>query len=99
MIELRLYLSNIPSKSDSHINELKEILKSEFNNQFSLKIINVLTNTKLVNQDKIIATPTLVKINPPPVKKIIGDYCNHNNVLFLTGLLRNTDDDTTAVKL
>ncbi len=64
-----------------------------------LEWAHVLINTKLVNQDKILATPTLVKINPPPVKKIIGDYSNQKNVLLLMGLLEKEDGNTTDVKL
>jgi len=52
-----------------------------------LKVIDVLKNPQLAEEDKILATPTLSKILPPPVRRIIGDLSDRERVLIGLDLL------------
>jgi circadian clock protein KaiB len=45
-------------------------------------VIDVLKQPQLAEDDKILATPTLIKILPPPVARIIGDLSNKEKVLL-----------------
>jgi circadian clock protein KaiB len=47
----------------------------------------VITNPQLAEEDKILATPTLAKVLPPPVRKIIGDLSDRQKVLIGLDLL------------
>jgi circadian clock protein KaiB len=47
----------------------------------------VLKNPQLAEEDKILATPTLAKILPPPVRRIIGDLSDRERVLIGLDLL------------
>ena len=60
---------------------LNSILEEEFQGVYALKVIDVLKNPQLAEEDKILATPTLSKILPPPVRKIIGDLSDRERVL------------------
>ena len=42
----------------------------------------MLENPKLAQNEKIIATPTLVKELPPPTRRIVGDLSDTENVLL-----------------
>ena len=66
---------------------LKDILEQEFQGVYALKVIDVLKNPQLAEEDKILATPTLSKILPPPVRKIIGDLSDREKVLIGLDLL------------
>ena len=44
-------------------------------------------NPQLAEEDKILATPTLSKILPPPVRRIIGDLSYRERVLIGLDLL------------
>jgi circadian clock protein KaiB len=66
---------------------LKNILEQEFKGIYTLKVIDVLKNPQLAEEDKILATPTLSKILPPPVRKIIGDLSDRERVLIGLDLL------------
>lgn len=66
---------------------LKNILEQEFKGVYTLKVIDVLKNPQLAEEDKILATPTLSKILPPPVRKIIGDLSDRERVLIGLDLL------------
>lgn len=66
---------------------LNTILEQEFQGVYALKVIDVLKNPQLAEEDKILATPTLAKILPPPVRKIIGDLSDREKVLIGLDLL------------
>ena len=66
---------------------LHEILENEFKGIYALKVIDVLKNPQLAEEDKILATPTLAKILPPPVRRIIGDLSDRERVLVGLDLL------------
>ena len=66
---------------------LHEILENEFKGVYALKVIDVLKNPQLAEEDKILATPTLSKILPPPVRRIIGDLSDRERVLIGLDLL------------
>jgi hypothetical protein len=51
-----------------------------------IKIIDVLQDPQAAEDDKIIATPTLVKEFPQPLRKMIGDLSNTEKVLMGLGL-------------
>ena len=42
----------------------------------------MLKHPNLAEEDKILATPTLTKVLPPPVRKIIGDLSSIEKVLL-----------------
>ena len=54
---------------------------------YALKVIDVLKNPQLAEEDKILATPTLSKILPPPVRRIIGDLSARERELIGLDLL------------
>ena len=65
----------------------REILENEFKGVYALKVIDVLKQPQLAEEDKILATPTLAKILPPPVRRIIGDLSDREKVLIGLDLL------------
>jgi circadian clock protein KaiB len=88
---LKLYITGKTSRSEKAIHNLKNICKSKFNDEYELVIIDVLDSPELAEQDKIMATPTLIKVLPPPIRKIIGDLSDTQKVLI--GLdLKNVKD-------
>ncbi|MCX5938602.1 MAG: circadian clock protein KaiB [Cyanobium sp. LacPavin_0920_WC12_MAG_62_9] len=74
---------------------LRNILETEFLGVYALKVIDVLKNPQLAEEDKILATPTLAKILPPPVRRIIGDLSDRERVLIGLDLLYDelTEED------
>jgi circadian clock protein KaiB len=83
---LKLYVTGQTANSAKAIENLKDILKNGLNDICKLKVIDVLKNPQLAEEDKIMATPALVKVLPPPVKKIIGDLSNKEKVLLCLNL-------------
>ena len=79
---LKLYVTGHTANSTKAIANIKGIFKNGLNNLYKLKVIDVVKNPRLAEEDKILATPALVKVLPPPVRKIIGDLSNRERVLL-----------------
>lgn len=84
---LKLYVAGNTPNSLRALKILKNILEHELQGVYALKVIDVLKNPQLAEEDKILATPTLSKILPPPVRKIIGDLSDRERVLIGLDLL------------
>jgi circadian clock protein KaiB len=84
---LKLYVAGNTPNSVRALRTLKNILEEEFKGVYALKVIDVLKNPQLAEEDKILATPTLSKVLPPPVRKIIGDLSDREKVLIGLDLL------------
>ncbi len=79
---LKLYLTGTTPRSKAALINLKKILDEDYKGVYSLKVIDVVKHPQLAEDDKILATPTLIRILPPPVARIIGDLSNKEKVLL-----------------
>lgn len=84
---LKLYVAGNTPNSIRALKTLKNILDDEFQGVYTLKVIDVFKSPQLAEEDKILATPTLSKMLPPPVCKIIGDLSDRERVLIGLDLL------------
>ena len=79
---LRLYVTGRTSRSEQAIKNLRRICAQDLSGEYQMKVIDVLENPQLAEEEKILATPTLIKTLPPPLKRIIGDLSDKENVLL-----------------
>lgn len=79
---LKLYVTGQTANSIKAIDNLKGILKNGVKDLYRLKVIDVVKNPQLAEEDKILATPALVRVLPTPVRKIIGDLSDKEKVLL-----------------
>ena len=78
---LKLYVTNLTPKIQSSLDKLNQVCEKELNGEYEFNIINILENPQLAEGDRVLATPTLIKELPDPVKRIIGDISNTEKVL------------------
>ena len=81
---LRLYVTGQTPRSVDSIRNLKEICDKYLTGQFELEVVDIYQQPERAQEAQIIAAPTLVKSLPPPLRKLIGDLSNRDDVL--TGL-------------
>jgi circadian clock protein KaiB len=79
---LRLDITGSTSQSQRAIDNLKAICDAELPGVYEVEVIDVLEYPALAENEKILATPTLVKRLPEPVRKIIGDLSDREKVLL-----------------
>jgi circadian clock protein KaiB len=79
---LRLYISGNTAKSAQAILNLRKICELKLNGRYHLEVIDISQNPGLAKSEQIIATPTLIKSLPVPLRRIIGDLSHIEQVLI-----------------
>ena len=79
---LKLFIVGNTPNSITTIKNLKKIAKRLPDNQYTIEIIDVIKNPKLAYDEKIIAVPALIKNLPPPMRTVIGNLSNTEDVLL-----------------
>ncbi len=80
---LKLYITGRTPHSIRAIENLRAICTSQFHEEdYDIEVIDILENPQLAEDEKILATPTLVKRLPTPIRKIIGDLSDREKVLL-----------------
>ena len=92
---LKLYISGCTENSARAVDNLKLLLDENVKDKYALEIIDVLKNPQLAEHDKVFATPTVVKVLPPPVKKVMGNLSKEKKVLSGLGLQAKTPEIET----
>ncbi len=80
--KLRLFITGRTPQSQRAIDNLRDICETEIQDGYEVEVIDVLEHPGLAEKDKILATPTLVKRLPEPIRKIIGDLSDREKVLL-----------------
>jgi circadian clock protein KaiB len=84
VVDLRLYIAGQTPKSLAAISNLKRICAEHISSRFRIEVIDLSKNPALARDHQILAIPTLVRSLPVPIRKIIGDLSNTEQVV--TGL-------------
>jgi len=79
---LRLFVTGASARTGTAIANLRRICEQELEGQYELEIIDVLEFPELAEDEKILATPTLIKSLPLPLRRVIGDLSNTEKVLL-----------------
>jgi circadian clock protein KaiB len=78
---LRLFVNGRTSRSLRAIENLRSICERELAGRYDLSIVDVLERPEVAEEEKILATPVLVREVPPPRRRIIGDLSDRDRVL------------------
>ena len=79
---LKLYVSGSSARTENTIKILRQLCEEELQGRYHLTVIDVLQQPQLAEDDKILATPTLVKELPEPLRRLIGDLSDKEKVLL-----------------
>src|SRR5690242_10013235 len=79
---LKLYVTGASPRTSVAIANLRRICDQELHGRYQLEIIDVQEHPQLAEDEKILATPTLIKQLPPPLRRVIGDLSDKDKVLL-----------------
>jgi circadian clock protein KaiB len=80
----RLYITGMTPRSIQAIAKVRQLCEKHLAGRFELKVIDIYQQPALAKGEQIIATPTLIKELPLPLRKIIGDMSEAEK--FLVGV-------------
>ncbi|NEO70158.1 circadian clock KaiB family protein [Moorena sp. SIO3H5] len=78
---LRLFVSGHSTETEYTLKSLYQLLENHLGHPYTLKIIDVFKHPELAETDHISATPTLLRVWPEPVRRIVGDLNDIDQVL------------------
>jgi circadian clock protein KaiB len=79
--QLLLYVTGRAPPSTRAIANLQGICESHMAGSYSIEVIDLLKDPQRAEDDKILATPMLVRRKPPPMRRILGDLSDTERVL------------------
>jgi circadian clock protein KaiB len=92
---LTLYVTGTSPRAKIAIANLQRICDQELAGQYELEIVDVLEHPQRAEDEKILATPTLIKQLPPPLRRVIGDLSDKEKVLLGLAVQSQAPSSTT----
>ena len=83
---LKLFVTGMTPRSTEAIARIKAICEESLAGRYELEVIDIYQHPHLAQADQIIATPTLLKKLPQPLRRLVGDLSNKERVLVGLGL-------------
>jgi circadian clock protein KaiB len=84
---LRLYVAGATDRSRQALLRVRRMCETELNGEYDLEVIDIYQQPIIARDGQILATPTLVREFPRPVRRLIGNLSN------TTGLFVGLDLD------
>lgn len=84
--KFRLYVAGNSQNSTQARANLKAFCSERLPDQHEIEIVDVLLEPKRALADGVLLTPTLVKISPDPVRKIVGTLTQRPSLMAALGL-------------
>ena len=79
---LRLFVTGMTPRSMEAIARLKAICEKYLEGRYELEIIDIYQQPSVAKNEQIIATPTLIKKLPSPLRRLVGDLSDTRRVLL-----------------
>ena len=84
--KFRLYVAGDARNSVQAVANLTSFCRTHLQNRHEIEVVDVLRQPKRALTDGIFMTPTLVKLAPGPILKIIGALTQPQPILLALGL-------------
>jgi circadian clock protein KaiB len=91
---LRLFITGTTSRSSRAIANLRRVCEERLRGEYDLEVVDIYQHPAAAQEHQILAAPTLVKMLPLPLRRIIGDLANEERGLVGLGL---TPKETVTV--
>jgi circadian clock protein KaiB len=95
---LRLYISGATPRSTQAIANIKEIGETRLHGRYDLEVFDAYQQAALLRDQQIVVLPTLIKHLPLPLRRLIGDLSDGEQVLVGLGIVPEEDTGTDLLK-
>jgi circadian clock protein KaiB len=93
-LTLTLFVTGRTPSSEIAIGNLRRICDDRLKSVCEIRIVDVLENPQLAEERRILATPTLIRESPLPVRRLIGDLSDTDRVFRALDLHRMIDTES-----
>jgi circadian clock protein KaiB len=85
---LRLFTSGTTPRSTRALRNLREICETNLEGNYDLEVVDIYQEPGRATESDIIAAPTLIKEEPLPMKRLVGDLSDRPKVLLSLAIAR-----------
>jgi circadian clock protein KaiB len=78
---LRLFVTGLTSRSLDAVEEVRKLCEEHLKGRYELEIIDLYKQPSAAVKDQVFAAPTLVRLLPKPVRKVVGDMTKKEKLL------------------
>ncbi len=78
---LRLFIAGTSPRSRRTIENLRRVCDVHLRGNFDLDVVDIYQQPHLAEMYQVVAAPTLVKVSPQPLRRIIGDLTDEARLL------------------
>jgi circadian clock protein KaiB len=78
---LRLFVSSDHDTAEETLSNIHQLLEKRLNHPYTLKVIDVAKNPEQAAIHQVLATPTLIRLAPKPIKRVVGQLDDISRVL------------------
>ncbi len=78
---LRLYIAGNTPSSQRAILQIRQICESRLKGRYSLEVVDIYQQPTLARGEQVVATPTLIKYLPQPLRRLVGDLSREDRIL------------------
>jgi circadian clock protein KaiB len=82
----RLYVAEQTERSQAALVNLRHLCESRLSGRYELEVVDVVDRPDLAESARILATPTVIRIAPSPIRRVIGDLSDHDRAAAALGL-------------
>jgi circadian clock protein KaiB len=82
----RLYVAGDTPRSQAALRTLRFLCESRLAGRYELEVIDAIERTDLAEEDRILATPTVVRLAPRPQRRAIGDLSDRARTAAALGI-------------
>lgn len=79
---LKLYITGNTERTRRALANIREICDNDLAGHYEIIIVDVLERPQLAEDERILATPTLIRHLPMPLRRIVGDLSDSEKVLL-----------------
>jgi circadian clock protein KaiB len=90
---LRLYVTGATDRSSRAITNIRWFCEHYLRGRYDLVVIDIYQQPSLAQTQEIIAAPTLVKSEPLPAKRLVGDFSNRERLVAGLGVEGETEGE------
>lgn len=83
---LRLYIAGATPRSARAVSNIKKICEKYLRGRYDLEVVDLYQQPERAADGQVLAAPTLVKEEPQPPRRLIGDLSDEGRVLVGLGL-------------
>lgn len=83
----QIFVTGQSPRSQRAVENLRSLCAATLGDGFAIEVVDVLERPDLAEHERIIATPTVLRRDPPPPRRVIGDLSDYELAASALGLV------------